>query len=131
MFRIVKVPRIRYQLLKNKQQNHFLLQRAFSAEVHRNVLLEKVENITVIGINRPEKRNCVNLATANELHEAFKTFENDSTSPVAVLYGKGGNFSAGLDLKEISQFPPDFDFIKTNNYNPVNTEGIGPMVLES
>lgn len=47
-----------------------------------------------------------------------------------MLYGKGGNFSAGLDLKEISEFPTDFDFVDTNNYSPRNQEGVGPMVMK-
>jgi hypothetical protein len=96
--------------------------------IGNNVVVEKVNSITTIGLNRPEKRNCVDLATARELENAFKTFENDSSSPVAVLYGKGGTFCAGLDLKEVSEFPKDFDFIASKNYDPMNDDGIGPMV---
>lgn len=95
---------------------------------YKNVVVERVDNITTIGLNRPDKRNCVNLATARELQYAFKSFENDSSSTAAVLYGKGGHFSAGLDLKEISEFPADFDFVETDNYSPRNQEGVGPMV---
>lgn len=95
----------------------------------KNVLVEKVDhNITTIGLNRPEKRNCVNLETARELNEALTEFENENDSPVAVLFGKGASFCAGLDLKEVSQFPKDFDFIASKNYDPKNDDGIGPMV---
>ncbi|XP_021956995.1 short-chain-enoyl-CoA hydratase-like [Folsomia candida] len=94
----------------------------------KNVLVEKVDhNITTIGLNRPEKRNCVNLETARELNEALTEFENENDSPVAVLFGKGASFCAGLDLKEVSQFPKDFDFIASKNYDPKNDDGIGPM----
>jgi len=95
---------------------------------YKNLVVDRVDNITTIGINRPEKRNCVNLETARELQEAFKTFENDSTTTAAVLYGKGGNFSAGLDLKEISEFSNDFNFLETGNYTPKSQDGVGPMV---
>lgn len=99
-----------------------------SQSKYQNVIVDQVDSITTIGISRPDKRNCVNLATARELQHAFKSFENDSSSTAAVLYGKGGHFSSGLDLKEISEFPSDFDFVETDNYSPRNQEGVGPMV---
>ncbi|XP_076334665.1 putative enoyl-CoA hydratase isoform X2 [Tachypleus tridentatus] len=67
------------------------------------VKTEKRERIYLIGINRPEKRNCVNSATAKLLTEAFEDFERDESSFVAILYGKGGNFCAGFDLEELSK----------------------------
>ncbi|GJQ81525.1 hypothetical protein Trydic_g4887 [Trypoxylus dichotomus] len=69
----------------------------------KTVIVKKDGNITTIGINRPEKRNCVDATTASLLTEAIEEFENDDTSYVAVLYGVGGNFCAGYDLKELSQ----------------------------
>jgi len=94
----------------------------------KNIIVEKTpENITTIGLNRPEKRNCVNLETARELEVAFNSFEKDDSSPAAVLYGIGSSFCAGLDLKEVSRFPKDFDFVESKNYNPKNKRGIGPM----
>lgn len=68
------------------------------------MIVEKVGVITTIGINRPEVRNCVNLETGELLKHAIEDFENDESSPVAVLYGKGGNFCAGYDLSELSKF---------------------------
>ena len=50
---------------------------------------EKIGNIFMIGINRPEKRNCVNQETAIALTEAVEYFENQEDLFVAVLYGKG------------------------------------------
>lgn len=61
--------------------------------------------MTLIGINRPDVRNCINTDAANELSAAIDAFENDPESPIAVLYGVGGNFSAGYDLKELSDDP--------------------------
>lgn len=65
------------------------------------VTSEKTGNITLIGINRPDVRNCVNTETAMQLSQAIETYENDPESPVAILYGAGGNFCAGYDLKEL------------------------------
>lgn len=65
-------------------------------------MVKKDGYVTTIGINRPEKRNCVDSATANLLRTAIENFENDDSSYAAVLYGVGGNFCAGYDLSELS-----------------------------
>lgn len=92
--------------------------------------LQMIHNITMIAINRPEKRNCVNHATALKLEEAIRQFEDDPTSSAAVLYGKGGNFCAGYDLEEVSGAGNDessLNFINSDNFNPSNEKGLGPM----
>jgi len=50
---------------------------------------ESIGQVFLIGINRPEKHNCVNQATAQQLWDAVKHFETDEELRVAVLYGKG------------------------------------------
>jgi len=66
------------------------------------VVVEKRDNITLIGINRPEKRNCVNIETGRELKKAFDQFEADDEAKVAILHGKGGCFCAGFDLAQLA-----------------------------
>jgi len=85
--------------------------------------------ITTIGINRPEKRNCVNNATARKLDEAFRAFEEDKESPVAVLYGRGGTFCAGYDLSEAAEGNSEA-FGDNEHFNPFNQKGLGPMVRD-
>lgn len=63
---------------------------------------EKTGTVTLIGVNRADVRNCINSAASTELSAAIDAFENDPESPVAVLYGVGGNFCAGYDLKELT-----------------------------
>lgn len=58
--------------------------------------------VTVIAIDRPERRNAVDTATARELYDAFKAFDADDEASVAVLTGTGGNFCAGADLKAVA-----------------------------
>lgn len=65
------------------------------------ILVEKMNTITTIGLNRPDQRNCVDSATAQELCRAVFEFENDSEAKVAVLYGTGGNLCSGYDLNEL------------------------------
>jgi enoyl-CoA hydratase len=72
--------------------------------------------LTVI-MNRPEARNAVNGPAAGELFEAFTEFDADDTASVAVLWGDGGTFCAGADLKAIG----------TAESNQAHPSGPGPM----
>ena len=73
------------------------------------VLVEKLKGITTIGINRPEKRNCINSETAEQLTKAIEDFENDPESTVGVLYGVGGTFCAGFDLSQLAGSTGEYD----------------------
>jgi enoyl-CoA hydratase len=59
---------------------------------------------TVI-IDRPEVRNAVDAPTARRLADAFREFEADGSAAVDVLWGAGGTFCAGADLKAIAEDP--------------------------
>lgn len=63
------------------------------------VRVEKKGTVTTIIHNRPEARNAMDPESADALVEAFEAFERDSEANVAVLYGEGGAFCAGWDLK--------------------------------
>lgn len=67
------------------------------------VLVEKKDAVCTIIINRPDCRNAVDRDTAEQLVAAFEDFEKDDSLLAAVLWGKGGNFCAGADMKAISQ----------------------------
>lgn len=56
------------------------------------VVKKKYNEIFLIGINRPEKRNCINHAVAKQLLDAFDEFHDDKTAKVAILYGEGKKF---------------------------------------
>jgi len=86
------------------------------------VTVERDGRIAVVTIERPERRNAVDAATAKALYEAFKAFDADEALDVAILQGRGGAFCAGADLKAISQNRPDA------GANPVRPDGdMGPM----
>lgn len=63
------------------------------------VLVEKRGPVTVITLNRPQRRNAIDLATAELLERVVDAFEADPDARVAVLTGAGGSFCAGMDLK--------------------------------
>ncbi len=77
------------------------------------VRVETAGPVTTVVIDRPEKRNAVDRATAESLAEAFGAFDADDGQHVAVLTGAGGTFCAGADLAAMD--------------NRVEPDGDGPM----
>jgi enoyl-CoA hydratase len=66
------------------------------------VRVERRDRVLAVTIDRPERRNAVDPATARELRQAFRDFDADPALSVAVLSGAGGNFCAGADLKALA-----------------------------
>lgn len=62
------------------------------------ISIEKNGAVWTIIHDRPEARNAMDRDSARALYDAFVSFE-DSDASVAVLWGKGGSFCAGWDLK--------------------------------
>ena len=60
--------------------------------------VERSKDVVVVTIDRPERRNAVDAATAVELAAAFREFDGDPSASVAILTGAGGTFCAGADL---------------------------------
>jgi enoyl-CoA hydratase len=81
------------------------------------VRVERNGAVTTVILNRPEARNAVNRPTATALYAAFEQFDRDDTASVAVLWGGGGTFCAGADLKAFG----------TPQANAVHRTGAGPM----
>src|SRR5690349_5012608 len=63
------------------------------------IRVERSGPVATIVIDRPEARNAVDGPAARALAEAFRAFEADPALRVAVLWGAGGTFCAGADLK--------------------------------
>jgi enoyl-CoA hydratase/carnithine racemase len=62
------------------------------------VIERRSGGLLLIGIDRPETQNRIDIPTFNSLGQAYYEFERDDDLRVAVLYGKGPDFSRGLDL---------------------------------
>jgi enoyl-CoA hydratase len=63
------------------------------------VRVERRGPVTTVILDRPGVRNAVDGPTAAALAEAFADFDADPDASVAVLFGAGGTFCAGADLK--------------------------------
>ena len=67
-----------------------------------DVRYERVGAAALLTIDRPERRNAVDAATAKLLRQGFDEFEADGSARALVLTGAGGEaFCAGADLKAL------------------------------
>ena len=65
------------------------------------VTVELDGHVLLIGVDRPAKRNAWDLQTMAEVGAAYERIADDDEVRVAVLYGHGEHFSAGLDLAAV------------------------------
>jgi enoyl-CoA hydratase len=70
-----------------------------------NLLITSENGIGQITINRPSKLNALNVATIQELHNAFETLDADANIKVIIITGEGEKaFVAGADISEFANF---------------------------
>ncbi len=79
--------------------------------------IERDGPVTVVTIDRPERRNAVDSVCADQLRETFLAFDADDAQSVGVLTGAAGTFCAGADLKGIAE----------GDRRPIPDDGPGPM----
>jgi enoyl-CoA hydratase len=82
-----------------------------------SVHIERHQHVTTIILDRPEVRNAIDGPTAEALADAMRSFDADDTAHVAVLWGAGGTFCAGADLKALAG----------GRANRVAPDGDGPL----
>jgi enoyl-CoA hydratase len=82
-----------------------------------SITVEKIGPVTTVILNRTDVRNAVDHDTAEALAQAFREFDEDDKALAGVLYGEGGTFCAGADLKAIA----------SGKHNRTEVEGDGPM----
>ena len=66
---------------------------------YETLLVERVNGIAQITLNRPEARNALDLTMRRELLGVLDEIEADPTSRVVILTGAGGHFCSGGDVK--------------------------------
>jgi enoyl-CoA hydratase len=81
------------------------------------VRAERRGPVFVVTLHRPSAKNAVDGPTAQALADAFRAFEADAAARVAILWGDGGTFCAGADLKAMG----------TGRQNRIAPDGDGPM----
>jgi enoyl-CoA hydratase/carnithine racemase len=68
------------------------------------VIYDLEDHVATITLNRPEAHNAFSRDLLREMRDVFQRLAGDDDAWVAVVTGAGGRaFSAGMDLKELSQ----------------------------
>jgi enoyl-CoA hydratase len=88
-----------------------------------SVYVENKDAVTTVILDRPEARNAVDRPTADALAAAFLAFEKDETARVAVLWGAGGTFCAGADLKAVATG-------RGNRVTRIDPENLDPLAAD-
>jgi enoyl-CoA hydratase len=75
---------------------------------NRRVRYERSGAAAVLTIDRPERRNAIDGATAQALHDGFRAFAEDDGARVLIVTGAGDEaFCAGADLKALETLDTD------------------------
>ncbi|MFW9930818.1 MAG: crotonase/enoyl-CoA hydratase family protein [Candidatus Thorarchaeota archaeon] len=81
------------------------------------ISVEEKKEITTIIIDNPEVKNAIDRHSALELANAFREFDGNKNSKIAILWGENGCFCSGANLKAFQK----------GLGNKVDKEGDGPM----
>jgi methylglutaconyl-CoA hydratase len=71
--------------------------------MNNTVLASREGPVTTLTLNRPDKRNALNVALLEALCAAIAAAEADATQRILILRGAGKVFCSGLDLAEAAQ----------------------------
>lgn len=69
------------------------------------ILIERHAGWVEVTLNRPARRNALDVAMAEGLAHAIEAIAGDQTILAVVLRGADGAFSSGLDLKALNALP--------------------------
>jgi (methylthio)acryloyl-CoA hydratase len=67
--------------------------------------IRQVGAVTLVGLNRPAKRNALNAVAIAEIQACFQNLPDDTRA--VILYGEGEHFCSGLDLSGITSDPAE------------------------
>ncbi len=71
------------------------------------VLVEKVENVGIINLNRPRRANALNLTFLAEINDALTMLKEDEEVRAVMITGAGKNFCAGADISIFASGKPE------------------------
>jgi len=99
------------------------------------VRIEKKGGVWTVIHSRPEARNAMDPESADALVAAFEDFDKNPEAKVAVLWGEGGAFCAGWDLKYCASLIKDPGELHSIDYPLEDRKAIprgplGPTRLE-
>lgn len=91
------------------------------------VVVDREDSIATVTVNRPEKRNAMDIPTRKELRAAFEDVADDDEVRAVVLRGAGDDaFIAGGDIDSFSEF----DHMEAMEYVTKHAQGLYNYVAD-
>ena len=92
-----------------------------------DVLLDVEDGIATVTVNRPDKRNSMDVPTRKLLRSKFEEAEDDDEVRVVLLRGAGeNNFIAGGDIESFARF----DVLEAKEYFDEHAQGLYNYVAQ-
>lgn len=82
------------------------------------VLYRVTDRVARITLNRPDKRNALNLGLRRQLVDALREAERDDAVSIVLLDGAGPSFSAGYDLADAKDGEKPIGWVESANFEP-------------
>ena len=77
--------------------------------MYERLEIEIKNHVAEVRLNRPEKKNALDVIFFEELADAGESLQNNKDVRAVLMYGKGGCFCAGIDTSALMQFASDID----------------------
>lgn len=85
------------------------------------LIVERVDGVVTITLNRPERKNAMNSTMFAELHQAFREVADNDNDRVLVITGNGDGFCSGADLSG--------DRLEVNRHHLERVRALGDVAL--
>lgn len=92
---------------------------------YQRILVDVVEGVATITLNRPDKRNALDSLTVEELKRAFTDCDERDDARVIVLRGEGPDFCAGADLEQLERIATTADPLE----NLADADALGELFI--
>ena len=82
---------------------------------YKNLIIETLEKIGIVKINRPEVLNAVNVETILEIEKAMHEFNDNKDILVVIITGEGKSFVSGSDISKLAKM----DSLQAREYSQI------------
>jgi enoyl-CoA hydratase/carnithine racemase len=93
-----------YKQNVTNSMRYWIVLRSKSLCTSTEVILEKINRVGCITLNRPKQMNTLTIDTFKSIHPKIIEWENDQNILMILIRGVGNAFCAGADVKSIRNF---------------------------
>jgi enoyl-CoA hydratase len=88
-------------------------------KTYNTILIEKLENIVLIRLNRPKAYNALNFEMIREIPDALADIDQDDEIGAVVITGNDKAFCAGADIKDMVDLSTN-DMVSIDPISPIH-----------